>query len=171
MSTTDRVPVAIGIGANLGDPRATIERALGLLAAGRLEDIRLSPLFETEPVDCDPGTPPFVNAALTAFWAAAPAALLRLTKDVEARLGRPPVHSQRQARSLDLDLVLFGDEALHTTELTVPHPRLCERRFVLAPLAEIAPDWIIPGTSWTVREALAHLEAGENAQGWCRRLA
>ena len=157
MSSLKTFSVAIGLGANLGDPPTTIRTAVRLLVAGGLAEPRLSPLFETEPMHCVPGTPRFVNAAVIGRWSGSLTALFRLCKDIEHRLGRPVEHSSQEARVIDLDILLFGARRAVTATLRVPHPRLLSRRFALAPLACLAPDWRIPGTDLTVGDALARL--------------
>ena len=149
--------IALGLGGNLGDPAAYFERAVALLAVGGLRDIRQAPLFITAPVDCEPGTPDFVNSALTASWGGSPEELLRLCQDIEQRLGRPPKHSSRESRVIDLDLLLFDTLSLASPDLIIPHPRLRLRRFVLTPLARIAPDWPVPPDGQTVRQLLFKL--------------
>jgi 2-amino-4-hydroxy-6-hydroxymethyldihydropteridine diphosphokinase len=164
-ATADRRPdparvcrVALGIGSNLGDRERHLRCALALLRAGGLRRVRLSPLFESDPLDCDPGTPPFLNAAVVGFWGASPEALLDLAQACERRLGRPRCHSSRTARTLDIDVLLIADLVLATSRLQVPHPRLRLRRFALAPLAALAPAWVLPPDGPTVADALRRLE-------------
>ncbi|HQC51811.1 MAG TPA: 2-amino-4-hydroxy-6-hydroxymethyldihydropteridine diphosphokinase [Lentisphaeria bacterium] len=149
--------VAIALGGNLGDTVACFERAMVLLAAGGVRNIRQAPLFITTPVDCEPGTPDFVNSALTASWGSSPEELLRLCQTIEQRLGRPAKHSSRESRIIDLDLLLFDTLSLVSPNLTIPHPRLRSRRFVLEPLAQIAPDWPVPPDGQTVQQLLLQL--------------
>lgn len=149
--------MAIGLGANLDDPRGAIRRAAADLAAGGLEDRQLSGFWVTAPEDCVPGTPDFVNAAVIGSWRGSAPELRALCKEIELRAGRPAAHSSREARVVDLDLLLFGNQEIHLPELTVPHPRLRQRRFALAPLAELAPDWRLPPDGITVAEALRSL--------------
>lgn len=151
------VPVALGLGANLADPPGAIRRAVARLCANGLTAPRLSPLYETEPLECDPGTPPFLNAALVGRWHGPAARLLALARRIERELGRPATHSRRAARVIDIDLLLFGGRVSNGPRLRLPHPRLAERQFVLAPLADIAPDWPIPPGDDTVASALRRL--------------
>lgn len=139
------VPVAVGLGSNLGDRGANLRRALALLGERALSGLRASTFLETAPVDCAPGAPAFLNAACTGFCRLSPRALLEVCQEIEIELGRPRRHGYHADRSIDLDLLLYGDWTLAAPGLCVPHPELARRDFVLAPLAEIAPDWRLPG--------------------------
>ena len=133
----------IGVGANLGDARATVCAALAALAT--LADSRLvlaSALYRSAPVDA--GGPDFINAVAALDTAMAPLALLAALQAIEQQFGR--LRPYRNApRTLDLDLLLHGDAALQTPALTLPHPRLHQRAFVLRPLLQIAPTLAAPG--------------------------
>jgi 2-amino-4-hydroxy-6-hydroxymethyldihydropteridine diphosphokinase len=134
----------VGIGANLGDPAAQVRAAIDALAA--LPDTRLvasSSLYRTAPVGYA-DQPDFINAVAAVDTELAPLALLGALHGIERTAGRE--RSFRNApRTLDLDLLLYGDAAVQEAALVVPHPRMQERAFVLAPLAEIAPEARIPG--------------------------
>lgn len=162
------VPVALGIGANLDDPLQAIAQALEELRRGGLLDLRRAPLYQTRPVDCEPGTPEFVNTAATGLWRGSPRALLGLCRATEQSLGRPALHSSRRARVLDLDVLLIGERRLASAVLTVPHPRLTQRLFVLVPLAELAPDWRVPPTLETVAACRDRLLQEPGAELWGR---
>lgn len=162
-------PVAIAFGANLGNPRETIARALGQLLAAGVADLRVSDLYESQPVGCVPGTPPFVNGAVIGRWPGTPHELLHACQRIETAAGRPILHSQREARVLDLDILLFGKLQLALPELTIPHPRLVERLFVLVPLAQVAATWTVPGTVLTVAGWRDH-ELARQGPDWGRRL-
>jgi 2-amino-4-hydroxy-6-hydroxymethyldihydropteridine diphosphokinase len=150
----------IGLGSNLGDRAALLEGALAALASTpgvRIE--RVSSVCETEPVGGPPGQGPYLNAAAALETTLEPLDLLRVLQAIEARFGR--VRTVRWGeRTLDLDLLLFDDRIIASPELTVPHPRLAERRFVLEPLAEIAPDAVEPVTGRTVSGLLRELDRG-----------
>ncbi len=150
-------PVAIGLGST--ETAARLDQAVDALRRGGLTHIQVGKLCRTAPVDCVPGTPDFFNSALTGLWTGSAESLLALCQQIERQLGRPTQHSSHEARSIDLDILLFGHLELRTPQLTLPHPRLCQRRFALQPLASIAPDWFIPGTipPATVAQALARL--------------
>jgi 2-amino-4-hydroxy-6-hydroxymethyldihydropteridine diphosphokinase len=136
----------------MGDARDNIlegMRRLEKLADGPLLK---SSLWETTPVDCPPGSPAFVNAVvgLMPRKGETPETLLAKLQGLEQEFGRLPKSVLNEARPLDLDVIVFGNETRDRSELTLPHPRAHERRFVLQPLSEIAPDLILPGQSQTV---------------------
>lgn len=145
---------ALGLGSNLGDRRAHLEAALaGLRRLGTL--VAVARWIETEPVG-GPPQGPYLNGAAVVETALAPRALLDAALALEREAGR--VRGPRHGpRPLDIDLLLCDDRILDEPGLRVPHPRLHERRFVLEPLAEIAGDWVVPGTGRTVEELLADL--------------
>ena len=122
-----------------------------------------SSLLETTPVDCPPGSANFVNAVvgLTPRAGETPESLLRRLRELENEFGRVPKKILNEARPLDLDIISFGNEIRATAELILPHPRAHLRRFVLEPLAEIAPDLILPGQSRPVAELLRQLTSAE----------
>jgi 2-amino-4-hydroxy-6-hydroxymethyldihydropteridine diphosphokinase len=153
------IPIALGLGSNLGDSAQTLEQAVARLVQAGLQTPVISAFYISEPLGCVPGTPPFINAALIAHWPKSARKLLEACQRIERELGRPARHSSQESRTIDLDILLFGQTVLHDAELTIPHPRLAQRRFVLAPLAEIAPEWHIPTTGLSVRETLARLDA------------
>lgn len=128
----------VAIGANLGDPRRAVEDAIGALS--RLPQSRMvarSSLYRTAPVDA--GGPDFINAVVALETELAPLDLLARLQVIEAAAGRERPY-RNAPRTLDLDLLILGDQVLETPTLTLPHPRMGQRAFVLVPLAEIAPD-------------------------------
>jgi 2-amino-4-hydroxy-6-hydroxymethyldihydropteridine diphosphokinase len=134
----------VGIGSNLGDREATLRRAIELLAAeDGIEVLAVSELRETEPVGpVEQG--PFLNGAVRLATELPPRELLERLLAIEQRLGR--VRNERFGpRTIDLDLLLYGEQVIDEPGLTIPHPRLHERRFALDPVAELAPDLFIPG--------------------------
>ncbi|MCF7854247.1 MAG: 2-amino-4-hydroxy-6-hydroxymethyldihydropteridine diphosphokinase [Candidatus Pacebacteria bacterium] len=164
-------PVALGLGSNKGTPESNIQRAIQALTRNGLKNPRVSPLYKTAPVDCEPDTPPFVNAAVTGGWNNTPDTLFALCKDIERQLGRPREHSSRQARIIDIDILLFNGRAIHNDRLTIPHRQLTSRLFVLAPLHDIAPDWRVPGQHATVRDLYRKLkETEQRGKQWIKRL-
>jgi 2-amino-4-hydroxy-6-hydroxymethyldihydropteridine diphosphokinase len=141
----------VGLGANLGDREATIRRAAELIGT-----TRLSTLIETEPWGYA-DQPRFLNAVAELETDEGPRALLERLLEVERALGRTREGPRYGPRTIDLDLLLYGDEVVDEPGLTVPHPHLHERRFALEPLAELAPDLEIPGRG-AIQALLAGLE-------------
>ena len=142
--------VAIALGSNLGDRRAHLAFAVDRLQAS-LYSIRVSTVDETEPFDVPDAQPPYLNAVVVGETDLEPEVLLRRLLAIERERGRERP-SVRAARTLDLDLILYGDRIIDTPELQVPHPRFREREFVLGPLKNVAPDLRDPVTGRTVRE-------------------
>ena len=142
----------IGLGSNLGDRESLIRRAAELIGATRLSEVR-----ETEPWGYEQ-QPRFLNAVAEIETELPPRRLLDHLLDVEARLGRERIGPKWGPRSIDLDLLLYGDETVDEPGLVVPHPRLLEREFVLEPLADLVPWLKIPGNG-TVHDALAGLQS------------
>lgn len=137
--------VFVGLGANLGDREGALRAAVGALAdeAGT-EVVAVSTLRETAPVGVGE-QPPYLNGVVALETTLAARELLDRLLAVEQRFGRVRVPGEHGPRTLDLDLLLYGDELIEEPGLTVPHPRLHERRFVLEPLAELAPGLVLPG--------------------------
>lgn len=153
----------IALGSNLGDSSRILLRAMEQLESLSSEPLQRSSLWQTSPVDCPPGSPPFVNAVvgLTPMTGETPESLLAKLLELEKEFGRKPKHVLNEPRPLDLDLIAFGQEICATKPLTLPHPRAHERRFVLQPLNEIASDLVLPGQVRTVSELLRKLKTGE----------
>mgnify|MGYP003799721551 CR=1 FL=1 len=138
------------------------------LAALSVDPPRCSSLWQTTPVDCPPGSPPFLNAVamLAPLDGEMPETLLDKLQALEQEFGRQPAMVRNEPRPLDLDLIAFAQETRATPRLVLPHPRAHRRRFVLAPLAEVAPDLILPGQTERVRELLDSLGSGEVVRKW-----
>lgn len=153
----------VALGSNLGDSRRTILEAMARLQNFSDRPMLKSSLWQTSPVNCPPGSPPFVNAVagLALRTGETPESLLKKLRELEAESGRRPKTVLNEPRSLDLDLIAFGSETRDTVELVLPHPRAHQRRFVLEPLNEIAPDLILPGQDKTVVQLLAELSSDE----------
>jgi 2-amino-4-hydroxy-6-hydroxymethyldihydropteridine diphosphokinase len=160
--------VFIALGSNLGPARRNVLQAMDRLEALSAAPLLRSSLWQSAPVDCPPGSPPFVNAVVGLVPQAGetPESLLDKLQALEKEFGRQPKKVLNEPRPLDLDLLAFGTETRASPRLTLPHPRAHERGFVLQPLNEIAPELILPGQPRTVAELLARLPA-ETA---CQRL-
>lgn len=143
----------VAVGSNLGDRWARLGAAArALRASPRVAVLRASRVFDTAP--WGPPQPRYLNAVLELETALPARALLARLQAIEAAEGRSRAGIRWGARTLDLDLVLYGDLVIAAPGLVVPHPRMAERRFVLAPLAELAPERIVPGLGRTVAELL-----------------
>ncbi len=143
----------LGLGSNEGDPLRQIESALSELPERGVPVVRSSRLYRTEPV----GGPPqdwYVNAVAEVRFEGEPIELLRVCRSIESLHGRKRP-GKNAPRTLDLDILLFGARVLASAELTIPHSRLRERRFVLVPMVEIAPDVLDPISGLTMRELLS----------------
>ena len=139
--------VLIALGSNLGDPQANVLAAFDQLERLSTRPILRSSLWFSEPVDCPPGSPPFINAAAALFPQSGetPESLLSKLQILERDFGRQPKQVLNEARPLDADLIAWGEETRQTTFLTLPHPRAHLRAFVVCPLTELAPEFILPG--------------------------
>ncbi len=160
----------IAIGSNLpgrfGPPRRMVGRAMAALRRLSEAPPRFSPLFRSKPRDCHPGAPDFVNA-VAALWPPAdlpPEALLAQLLRIEAEFGRGRGTVANAPRTLDLDLICWGARTTDTAMLRLPHPRFASREFVLAPLAQLAPQWIPPGQSQPVSALLDALPGRDDVQ-------
>ena len=149
--------VAIALGSNLGDRRAHLDFAIERLR-DVLTALHVSSVTETAPVGVPDDQPPYLNAVVVGETALEPDALLEKLMALELERGRER-RSFRAARTLDLDIILYGDRVIKTPNIEIPHPRFRTRDFVLRPLAELAPEWIDPVTGKTTSELLAHLNA------------
>jgi len=160
------VLILVGIGSNRGDSFAIVRQSIARLRAFANGPVRVSSLWRTSPVDCPPDSGDFINA-VAAFEGAVgltPETLLAGLKALEREFGRSVAPVRNAPRELDLDLLVFGDERRATIEFVLPHPRAVERRFVMAPALEVAPDLRWPGTDATVAELAARIDDGERVE-------
>lgn len=149
------VPVAVALGSNLGDRAAHLAFAVERLS-GLFDDVRISRFIDTEPEDVPDPQPTYLNGALTGLTTLPPRALLDELLAIERARNRRRPH-RHAARTLDLDLILYGDVVVDEPGLRVPHPHFRERRFVLAPLADVAGAWVDPVTGLTISALLRRL--------------
>jgi 2-amino-4-hydroxy-6-hydroxymethyldihydropteridine diphosphokinase len=149
----------LALGGNVGDVRATFDSAIAMLCEGReVHLLARSADYRTPPWGIT-DQPAFVNCCLRIDTSLTPRALLTRTQTVEIALGRNRAKERRWGpRTVDIDLIAYDEVCCEEPDLTLPHPRTLERAFVLVPLAEIAPDWMIQGTA--VAAALARLDSG-----------
>jgi 2-amino-4-hydroxy-6-hydroxymethyldihydropteridine diphosphokinase len=149
----------VALGSNLGDPRRNVLRAMERLRELSEYPPLKSSLWQTVPEDCPAGSPAFVNAvvAFVPRPGATPESVLAALQEIEKEFGRKTKKVLNEPRPLDLDLISFGKETRAGKELTLPHPRAHQRRFVLQPLSEIAPDLILPAQNETVVQLLGRL--------------
>lgn len=154
--------VGLALGSNLGDRLWHLQQAKRYLISLSPEEWhRASPLYETEPVGCPPNSPKFLNAALEIQYERSPRTLLKKLMAYQRAHGRDSNLPRNAARTIDLDILYFGDREVLEEDLVIPHPRLAERRFVLLPLSTICPDRVIKGTGKTVQMLLRELPSQE----------
>lgn len=150
------ITAGIALGSNVGNGEAHIQTAIAALDQAIAITAR-APIFETEPVGMATHTPVFMNTAVTIETEIPPLELLRHVQAIEVAMGQA-VCKHNANRIIDLDIIFYGDWTIHAPRLTIPHPRFRTRRFVLAPLVHIAPDWVDPVSGQSVQalfEALA----------------
>jgi 2-amino-4-hydroxy-6-hydroxymethyldihydropteridine diphosphokinase len=166
--TSAPAPAYVALGSNLGDRAGHLLLGLRGMTHAGLPVARLSSIYETEPVGVPDAQPPYLNmvAEIVGTPLPEPEQLLAQLLRIEYACGRRRTGAAAAARTLDLDLLLYGDERRETEFLTLPHPRLHLRRFVLAPLVELAPELRHPVRGLTTRELLSSLTDGAAVRVW-----
>lgn len=144
--------IYLGLGSNVGDRKANLIEAARRIGEAGIRVLRASPIYETEPVQCDPQRW-FYNQALEAETSLFPLQLLARVQKIEREMGRVR-KADNAPRTIDIDVLLYGAAVIETPSLTAPHPRLAERRFALAPLVDLSPTLRHPGNRRTVKELL-----------------
>lgn len=159
-------PTGIALGSNLGDRLAHLRQGRDLLFSlhERSAPAPFSRVYQTEPVDCPPDSAPFLNAVIEIHTSLDPDHLLWQLNRLESELGRPNPRGRNAPRPLDLDILYSGELVIDTPNLVLPHPRLAARRFVLEPLADLRPDFTLPGDQRPVTQLLAALPAAPRAE-------
>jgi 2-amino-4-hydroxy-6-hydroxymethyldihydropteridine diphosphokinase len=151
--------IGIALGSNLGERMSNL-RAAREAIADLINDkfpVVASPIYETDPVGCEPGAGKFLNAVLEIEYDRDPSELLEKLIQIEESLGRDRGHAKNVSRKIDLDLLYADDLLINNERLELPHPRLHRRRFVLQPLADIRPELILPGQTQPVSDLLAQV--------------
>jgi 2-amino-4-hydroxy-6-hydroxymethyldihydropteridine diphosphokinase len=157
----------LSLGSNLGDRDANLERAIAALPSADVRVLRRASIYETEPVDFL-AQPWFLNCVLEVETSLAPRSLLEELQAIERKLGSSKPFP-RGPRIIDLDVLFYGDAVIHEPGIEIPHPRLAERRFVLVPLAELAPEFRHPALGATIGELLAATRDRSTVRIWQAR--
>lgn len=162
----------IALGSNI-EPRllhlrAALHKILPLSSPG--QPVVTSRVYETSPVDCPPDSAPFLNAVAELTCDFSPAQLLEELQRIEISLGRPAGHGKNTPRSIDLDILYCDDMTLSNRDLTIPHPGLATRRFVLQPLADINPTLLPPNFTQNVEKTLKSLKSNEHVGLFCNSI-
>jgi len=160
---SEQETVYLGLGSNMGNRQTNLDKALDLLSQ-RVRPGQVSSVYETEPVG-NPDQSYFLNLVCQIFTRLAPEELLALAKGIELKLGRVS-GTFNAPRTIDIDILFFGNRVIETEELSIPHPRLVQRAFVLTPLVEIAPDLVHPVIGSTVRALLNGLAERQGVFKW-----
>ena len=160
-----RVGIALGsnLDSPLGDRLSNIKLARDLLEKLTPDGTELiqAHVYQSEPLDCPEDSPVFLNTVIELSYDGSPGELLRQTQAIERQLGRDVIREKNAPRIIDIDILYFGTDLYHDASLTLPHPEMTHRRFVLQPLADIRPELILPGDDITIADHLQHLDSAE----------
>jgi 2-amino-4-hydroxy-6-hydroxymethyldihydropteridine diphosphokinase len=153
----------IALGSNVGDRLNNLRTAYYRVAnlSSDPAAVRCSSIYETSPVDSPPGVSSYLNAIMEIEYDRPAIALLDSLLQIERGLGRPSKRPRNAPRTIDLDLLYVGNSTLNSPEIIIPHPRITQRRFVLEPLAEVAPELVLPGQTHSIRQLLMGLKSEE----------
>jgi 2-amino-4-hydroxy-6-hydroxymethyldihydropteridine diphosphokinase len=165
-SLAERMRAGVALGSNIEPRLGYLQEALRRLFSLHCgsQPVLCSKVYETSPVDCKPGSPPFLNAALELSTDLSPQQLLLKFKGIESDLGRLPTSTRNSPRSIDIDLLYCDSVVLSEPNLTIPHPQIAKRRFVLQPLADIRPDLVLPNFTSNIQQLLAELQNDESVK-------
>lgn len=159
---TDTVTAYLGLGSNMGNREDNLDMALKLLSK-RMRRGRVSSIYDTEPIG-NTDQPHFLNIACEVFTRLSPEGLLALAKGIEGKMGRRG--KSGEPRTIDIDILLYGNEVIDMPDLVIPHPGMAERSFVLVPLAEIAPDIVHPVSKKTIKELNQAIKETQGVLKW-----
>jgi 2-amino-4-hydroxy-6-hydroxymethyldihydropteridine diphosphokinase len=157
--STQPVDIYLGLGSNLGSREDNLKKAIDEISH-RLKMIKVSSIYDTAPIG-DENQPRYLNMVCEVFTTLPPPSLMALLQGFELKLGRLPA-KKNAPRPIDIDILIFGTTVLNTPELTIPHPRMAEREFVLAPFAEIAPDIEHPVLHKTIKQLYITVAGQQN---------
>jgi 2-amino-4-hydroxy-6-hydroxymethyldihydropteridine diphosphokinase len=154
---------AVALGSNLGDRLGNLRGARKVILdlSNVSSPILSSSVYQTEPVECEPGAGKFLNAVVEFEYEGDPASLLEQLIQIEEALGRKRNHPKNVSRTIDIDLLYCGHQQIDNERLQLPHPRIPSRKFVLKPLVDIRPDLVLPGRKKTVTELLDELQESD----------
>jgi 2-amino-4-hydroxy-6-hydroxymethyldihydropteridine diphosphokinase len=162
----------IALGSNIEPRLAHLQSARRRISGihSGTQPLLCSKVYETSPVNCPADSPPFLNAVLELSTEMEPQSLLRKIKSIERALGRPPSGRRNSPRVIDIDLLYCEDIVISSPSLTLPHPQIAHRRFVLQPLADIRPKLVLPNLSKSVEELLQELQTNECVTAFCNAI-